>query len=200
MAVEHGFGHVQIHGAHGYLVSLLIDERINPDAARIRDRLGEIAERLRERQVETSIRISLRTGDEIFDASGAEAFLDSVATLPFDFIDLSSGFYNIDKRLIYPSRAEIVASRLEQSIAVALRHPGRRFIVSGSVGIGETRLPHNAHLGICRDLIANPRAISEPANGCRNHGHCHYYSRGADHVSCPRWIETISAFREKEND
>ena len=190
IAIEHGFGHVQIHAAHGYLLSLLVDKRINPAAPLVEDRLGRLAEWLRTNGVESSIRISMRTGDAQFDGSGATGLHDSIAALPFDFVDLSSGFYNIDKRLIYPARPEITNARFRESVEVALRHPSRRFIVSGRVAQRASDLPHNAHVGLCRDLIANPRFLAEPENGCHNHGKCHYYSRGGEHVVCPRWSET----------
>lgn len=194
MAVEHGFGHVQLHAAHGYLPSLLIDDRINPNASNVREQFANLAQWLNSQQVETSIRLSMKTGSAEFDNLGTEAFLDATAALPFDFVDLSSGFYNIDKRLIYPSRPEILAARLEESLAVARQHPDRRFIFSGRILNKKIDFPPNAHIGICRDLIANPNFLSERLNGCRNHGKCHYYSRGSDHVTCPRWIETIENF------
>ena len=190
IAVEHGFGHIQIHAAHGYLLSLLIDKKISPHAGRVGDGLGELAEWLRSRSVESSIRISMRTGDPEFDAQDGEALADSVSQLPFDFIDLSSGFYNIDKRLIYPARPDITAVRFHESIVTARRHPLRRFIVSGRVAQRAFELPSNAHIGLCRDLIANPRFLVEPENGCRNYGKCHYYSRGGEHITCPQWNET----------
>ncbi len=192
IAVEHGFSHVQVHAAHGYLPSLLIDERINPAASHVEDRLRRLAEWLRAQGAESSVRVSMRTGDIQFDASGATAFQDRIAALPFDFIDLSSGFYNVDKRLIYPARPEITTARFRESVDVALRHSSRRFIVSGRIAQRASELPQNAHVGFCRDLIANPRFLVEPGNGCRNHGKCHYYSRGGEHVMCPRWSETAA--------
>jgi NADPH2 dehydrogenase len=190
IAIEHGFSHVQVHAAHGYLLNLLVDERINPAASHVEDRLGRLAEWLRAQGAESSIRVSMRTGDIQFDASGATALQDRIAALPFDFVDLSSGFYNIDKRLIYPARPEITITRFRDSVDVAKRHPTRRFIVSGRIAQRASELPQNAHIGFCRDLIANPRFLVEPENGCRNHGKCHYYSRGEEHVTCPRWSET----------
>jgi 2,4-dienoyl-CoA reductase-like NADH-dependent reductase (Old Yellow Enzyme family) len=191
IAVGHGFEHVQVHAAHGYLPSLMIDRRINPDASRAIERLALLGDRLRRERIETSIRVSLKTGDPDFDRTGSEAFLDEMAALPFDFVDLSSGFYNINKQLIYPAVPTILEARLRETLEVARRHPGRAFILSGRATKHRTsNLPSNIHLGICRDLIANPRFLSERENGCRNHGKCHYYSRGSDHVTCPRWEET----------
>ncbi|MFC4257182.1 hypothetical protein GRI97_16320 [Altererythrobacter xixiisoli] len=192
MAVEYGYGHVQVHAAHGYLLSLLVDDRINPAADRVLERLSKIAEWLKSRGVESSIRISMKTGEPSFDREGATEFHRTVSALPFDFIDLSSGFYNIDKRLIYPSRPDFVEQRLLDSVEIALRHPERNFIISGRMLDRGDRLPHNAHLGVCRDLIANPGALNDPSNGCQNHGKCHYYSRGKPHVTCKRWAELLN--------
>ena len=190
MAIRHGFGHIQIHAAHGYLLSLLVDHRINCAANSALDRLGLLAERLRHEGVETSIRISLRTGDSDFDSSGSEVFQDTISKLPFDFVDISSGFYNIDKRLIYPSRPDIITHRIQESVALALRHPYRSFILSGrAMSQDWASIPSNMHAGICRDLIANPRFLQEPHDGCRNHNKCHYYSRGGSHLICARWPE-----------
>ncbi len=187
LAVEHGFRHIQVHAAHGYLPNLLLDDRINPNAEWVRDSFASLAMWLRSQQVESSLRISMRTGDTVFDLSGTEAFQDTMIVLPFDFVDLTSGFYNIDKRLIYPSRPEFTEMRFHESLLVAARHPTRQFILSGRIAARRAELPSNAHLGICRDLIANPRFLSDESVGCRNHGKCHYYSRGSDHVTCPQW-------------
>ena len=100
--MEAGFRHLQVHAAHGYLFSLLIDDRINERAPEVLERLIGWALRYSACDMETLIRISLRTGDPHFDANGRDRFHAQVAKLPFDFIDVSSGFYNIDKQLIYP--------------------------------------------------------------------------------------------------
>ncbi|AZO21577.1 hypothetical protein EJ070_13390 [Mesorhizobium sp. M1E.F.Ca.ET.045.02.1.1] len=190
MAIEHGFRHIQCHAAHGYLLSLLIDDRINGDAERVLDRLAGLAARLASSQVESSIRISLRTGDADFDATGADRFHNRVAALPFDYIDLSSGFYNIDKRLIYPSRYEVRVDRIADSRAVAERNPRKAFILSGQAGQPRTdKLPTNMHIGLCRDLIANPNFLDNPESGCRNRNKCHYFSRGHGHLRCALWDE-----------
>jgi 2,4-dienoyl-CoA reductase-like NADH-dependent reductase (Old Yellow Enzyme family) len=192
VAVQHGFRHIQIHAAHGYLLGLLVDQRINRDAARVLERLTTLGERLRRAGIETSIRISLRTGDAHFDSRGAVDFQNAIAHLPFDYVDLSSGFYNIDKRLIYPARPDTLATRLDDSLALAARHPGCRFILSGrAMRHNWAEFPPNMHVGLCRDLIANPKFLREPGNGCHNHNKCHYFSRGQDRLTCARWAEMI---------
>lgn len=188
MAIDHGYRHVQLHGAHGYLLNLLIDSRINPRAGAVFDRLSDLGKRLACAGIETSIRISLRTGDTAFDASGTDAFHDAIAALPFDYIDLSSGFYNIDKRLIYPARAEVLAERLAGTEAVAKRNPATSFILSGrAMQNVVNELPSNIHIGFCRDLIANPDFLTQPDRGCRNRNKCHYFSKNEKALTCATW-------------
>lgn len=188
LAVNHGFRHIQLHAAHGYLLSLLVDRRINRTADLVIHKLDMLAQNLNKEGIETSVRISLQTGDSAFDEKGAASFQDEIANLSFDFVDLSSGFYNIDKRLIYPSRPEILEERILQTRNIGLRHPNRNFIFSGQAHLDEwDNMPANMHIGFCRDLIANPNFLREPGHGCVHHNKCHYYSRGQPHLSCGKW-------------
>ncbi|WP_189524045.1 hypothetical protein [Mesorhizobium sp. M8A.F.Ca.ET.165.01.1.1] len=188
IAVEAGFRHLQVHAAHGYLFSLLVDERLNEHASRVLKRLSEWAERHTAVGIETSIRISLRTGDSDFDAHGRNRFLAQMATLPFDFVDVSSGFYDIDKRLIYPGRPDVLKTRRTETIEFARNFPERRFILSGRALMQPDHdLPPNLHLGFCRDLVANPDYLTDQSRGCANSGKCHYFSRGGDHITCSQW-------------
>lgn len=190
LAVEAGFRHLQVHAAHGYLFSLLIDYRINDRASEVLENLARWASRCSGLDVETSIRISLKTGDDTFDYSGREKFYAQVVGLPFDFFDVSSGFYNIDKRLIYPSTPDMLAARRAETISLASRFPEKRFIFSGrALQKTDRGLPPNLHIGLCRDLIANPDYLMHPEKGCTNSGKCHYFSRGLDHITCPHWSE-----------
>ncbi|NDW32952.1 hypothetical protein [Salipiger sp. PrR007] len=190
LAIDHGFRHIQVHGAHGYLLSLLIDQRINPHADEVLKELSEAASNWISKGVDVSIRVSLRTGAENFDLDGADEFNDNIASTPFNYVDLSSGFYNIDKRLIYPSRPDIVASRLSETLAVASRHPRKNFIYSGKAVSNVAHLvADNVHLGICRDIIANPDFLNDGAEnwGCKNKSKCHYFSRGMQSLTCALW-------------
>jgi hypothetical protein len=188
LAAEAGFRHVQFHAAHGYLFSLLLDARLYDGAADCLALVAAWARASREAGLETSLRISLRTGDERFDRYGTTAFQDQASTLPVDIVDVSSGFYNIDKRLIYPSLAAVLQERRRETAALASRHPATQFILSGRASAAVEGFPPNVHLGLCRDLIANPRFLYDRSQGCQNSGKCHYYSRGTGSVTCPRWL------------
>jgi 2,4-dienoyl-CoA reductase-like NADH-dependent reductase (Old Yellow Enzyme family) len=66
LAMKAGFGHIQLHAAHGYLLSLLIDRRIYSQADTVLAVIAGWAARCAVCGVETSIRVSLRTGDCVF--------------------------------------------------------------------------------------------------------------------------------------
>lgn len=188
LALAAGFRHLQIHAAHGYLFSLLIDRRLNDSAPDVLERMASWALKQSARGAETSIRMSLRTGDEDFDSHGRRDFHAEVAALPFDFVDISSGFYNINKQLIYPGRPDTLEARRSETVEIAERFPQKRFIFSGRALLRSQRdLPSNIEIGICRDLIANPDFLFDITKGCNNSGKCHYFSRGDTHVTCAQW-------------
>lgn len=188
LAVMAGFRHIQVHAAHGYLFSLLVDDRLNKHASEAREQLSSWALKYSAIGIETSIRISLQSGDSGFDAEGRDLFHAQIAGLRFDFVDVSSGFYNIDKQLIYPGRPDVLQARRAQTILLANRFPERCFILSGRALLEpEQDLPPNLHIGLCRDLIANPDYLMNISKGCVNSGKCHYFSRGTDHITCPQW-------------
>lgn len=186
-AIDCGFKHIQLHAAHGYFFNLLLDSRFSKHHQLASELTQHWLGNTIPDGIETSIRISTLTGAHQFD-SIESSFIEDLTSIPFDYHDISEGFYNIDKKLIYPSLDEILAARIERTKTIALRNPNNSFIASGkSFALTKIELPKNVHIGTCRDLIANPNFLQDQHNGCKNKMKCHYYSRGKSTITCGRW-------------
>lgn len=187
-AIKAGFRHVQIHAAHGYLFNMLVDPRLSRHAEFALEAIRQWARGLTAMGIESSVRISIWAGHPVFDDQRAHQFLARIADLPVSYVDVSAGFYNINKRLIYPSTPQLLSDRLDATLAFASRHPETQVILSGKSALAwDPWLPPNVHIGICRDLIANPDFLLERTRGCALCMKCHYYSRGASHLTCGQW-------------
>lgn len=187
-AIKAGFRHIQIHAAHGYLFNLLVDPRLSRHAELAFESIGRWARDLTTMGIESSIRISILAGHPVFDSQCSRQFLGRIADLPVSYVDVSAGFYNINKRLIYPSTQQLLSDRVEATLEFASRHAETQFILSGKSALAwDARLPPNVHIGICRDLIANPDFLLERAKGCALCMKCHYYSRGETQLTCGQW-------------
>lgn len=189
LAIQAGFRHVQLHAAHGYLFNLMVDHRLSPHSDLALDLIHKWATNLKSADIESSLRFSLYSGDSSLDDQGQNQFIDTVANLPVGYLDVSAGYYNINKRLIYPTSTDLLAARHSATLELAAAHPKASFILSGkSTAFFNSTLPDNVHIGICRDIIANPDFMKERSSGCVNSMKCHYFSRGQSHITCGRWI------------
>ena len=181
-----GFEHIQIHSAHGYLLSLLTDGYFNVHADHFRSSLKKIILDLASGGAEVSVRISMLTGVKSIDKHRF-SYCDNMVDLGAHFTDLSNGFYNVNKNLIYPTTKSALDSRFKLGLEICNRHNNKKFILSGKSRIYHDELPSNADVGICRDLVANPRFIIDGNNGCDDCGKCHYYSNSTDSLICGKW-------------
>lgn len=186
-AITAGFEHIQIHAAHGYLFCLMIDPEFCKYENFVQEEFTKIALSLKQQEIESSIRFSLLTGDKDSD-SNRLTFITNLCQLPFDFFDISSGFYNINKHLIYADTDDICSERLKLSVELAKKSKDKRFILSGrSIGLKTNDLPENLEIGICRELIANPKILSNGNFECKECGKCHYYSNNEEFLQCNNW-------------
>lgn len=187
LALAAGFRHLQLHAAHGYLFSLLIDPAVSRLVEECLRLISDWIETLRGAGVESSVRVSMTAGHIDFDTcERLEVFKALVAIGP-DYMDLSNGYYNFDKHLIYPSGPKEIVQRREGSILFACLFPAQEFIVSGRENLDARGLPPNVNIGICRDLIANPDFLKDGAVGCKNRMKCHFYSRRKTSLTCGEW-------------
>jgi NADPH2 dehydrogenase len=188
IAANHGFNHIQIHAAHGYLLCIALDPVISPFCDTTAEQLIKWSDYTRQLGLETSIRLSWRSGLDRARDEERQSVLMQLFKSQFSFIDLSAGYYNINKHYIYPQTDEMLSARIQEGIDLANQHPHQDFICSGRVDINTlANWPQNLHAGVCRDLIANPNFLNDRIKLCNNHRTCHYYSRGKAHIDCGAW-------------
>lgn len=188
LAIDAGFSHLQLHAAHGYLFCLLTDQHFCEHSAQALERIHGWIDYLASQDAESSVRISLSSGNKEVDAF-RQPTIDSLCELPANYIDVSDGYYNFDKHLIYPSREQALRLRHDATKSLARRFSNRQFVVSGRAAFVETTGYENVHIGLCRDLIANPDFLKHSGWGCENRMKCHFYSTGRESLSCALWPE-----------
>ncbi len=193
-SVRHGFEHIQIHAAHGYLWSLVMDPMLNPEGCHLDLLYGIIDHILSIEGIRGSIRMSWRTGYD-HDKERQRVMLDLIERYPrvLDW-DISNGYYNADKGLIYPNDNDGPIPWTEDAIKLANEYPDEQFVFSGNVWDPQASLmmlPKNVSVGLARPIIADPNFLASSARGqaklCNYCGHCHYFSRGKNRISCPWW-------------
>ncbi|QBQ11061.1 hypothetical protein DCC84_15580 [Pseudomonas sp. SXM-1] len=187
LALKANFEHIQLHAAHGYFFSLIIDSSFSSKSELGIKLIEDWIARFRSPDIELSLRVSLTTGIQNIDST-RQFFLNTITKLDLNYFDLSDGFYNIDKRQIYPTTTKHINARHNASIELSLRNPTKNFIISGKANnLSDTFLPSNISLGFCRDLIANPNFLVNPTFKCTDCMHCHYYSRSQSNITCKLW-------------
>lgn len=200
LAKRAGYDVVQIHSAHGYLLSLLLHPAINSRAGRYgpeKPWFEEFVSQMRSAIGDglLSIRLSALTGlsPEDEEIEWTRSIMNRAVGGGVDIIDLSAGFYTVDRRLIYPgrNRAEPVYANwldtlthdLSCLVAIAGRITDLRTVLK--------RLTPNLLVSVGRPLIADPAFASKMMNGqydlvnaCTLTNKCHYFSRGKTNIEC----------------
>ena len=188
LSISKGFKHIQIHAAHGYLLSLLLDPNFSNMHDYVIEKLIAWNNSTKNMAVETSIRVSWESGFNEKTEHYRQKQILCLFNQGFDFVDLSAGYYNLNKHLIYPIQKEVINRRLELGKEIAKNYPNQKFITSGRIDLNHLDdLPENLHVGICRDLIANPDYLLNKKQLCANHFKCHYFSTGKTSIECGVW-------------
>ena len=186
-----GFKVIQLHAAHGYALSLLLSRSVsgcvNPIHTKGVKLIKTILNNFDKKDCILDIRISLYEGidDTQEELNYKMSLFNILSELGFDIISLSNGFYNIDKRMIYPPK-RLGPIILEEAISCASKYPNIIWNVSGNMEriLTSTRnMPSNLSFSIGRQLIADPETIVKiqhkaigSIDWCSECGSCHYYS------------------------
>lgn len=186
-----GFSVIQIHAAHGYLLSLLLSRSISgstdPRKTKGFEIISSITEKLKTAGALIDIRLSLYEGiDDGADEFGYKSKLfELLIECGIDIISLSNGFYNIDKRMIYPPKNNTMPI-FEEAKFLANTHRGILWNVAGNMEyalIHNSIIPENLSFSLGRQLLSDPQAIIkmkkgefEDINPCSECNKCHYYS------------------------
>lgn len=201
LAVLAGFEVVQLHAAHGYLVSLLLHPATNFRKDEYSQSSSWFERLLYELRCATgddallSVRLSVRAGilEDEEELALAKDTLRRASGAGVDILDLSAGFYTIDRQLIYPDSKwdgpvyrdwlTEISEGLPQIIALAGRITDLNRV--------QSPLPASPMVNIGRALIADSdfvdktrRSKTEEIANCRLKNRCHYFSRGAPALEC----------------
>lgn len=200
LAAMSGFDVVQIHAAHGYLLSILLSGLVNRRSDRYRLEgpwLEEFLSELRARLGNSllSVRISLFSGARSLkeELVPTKELIGRLSAIGVDIIDLSAGFYTIDRRLIYPNRGEGglpyygLAKTVADSTTALVAFAGNVTDLRQIPG----ELPPNLLVSVGRAFIADPEFATKSLTNqndrirwCARTSHCHYFSRGLSHIQC----------------
>lgn len=193
LSQELGFEHIQIHAAHGYLFSLVLDPTINDTRIGLEVLRNVLQAVACAANVQGSLRVSWRTGLP-GDTLRTKAIVDLWHPFRRDVrLDISGGYYNIDKSLIYPSQDAGEAPLLAEAAALADKYRDSQISVAGNVWnpFAMPPLPANLSFAVARALIADPDHLKRMADGramvCDHCGECHYFSRDLPSLVCPKW-------------
>ena len=186
-----GFPIVQLHAAHGYALSLLLSRAVsgcnNPEKTKGAELIKRIIEKVIDTKIIFDIRVSLYEGidDGTEEYEYKSQMMRMLTSLGVDIISLSNGFYNIDKKMIYPPKKQgtIILQEVEE---FAQKYPDVIWNVAGNMEsalVIESEDLHNMSYSLGRQLLVDPQVIEKIQNNqfdkinyCTECNACHYYS------------------------
>lgn len=201
-ASKAGFEVLQIHSAHGYFLSRLMNRILNirtDEFASNRVLLWDtIINSIRQKtpNVLIDIRFSLLDGleTEIEEIDYKSKFIEEIAQLDVDIISISNGIYDLNKDYIYPPLDWGHGVFINNIIPFAEHYPDKIWNTVGNIydiRKIDVSIPPNVTFSIGRSLIADPKFIYKSLMGnfdkireCTRCDDCHYYSKGKNNIVC----------------
>lgn len=199
-----GFKVIQVHAAHGYLLSLSLSSSFNKRNDKYgKDRtllVSNIIERIRSAVPDAvvDVRISLLEGI-LSPEKEMEEKNDIIKVLSHsgvDIISISSGIYNINKNLIYPKKDSGVGPYVDLVLPFTELYPNIIWNVAGNLydlNVLQASARKNLTYSIGRSLIADYAFIEkyscsnvDSIHRCKWCGGCHYYSNDEKSMT-PCW-------------
>lgn len=192
-----GFKVIQIHAAHGYLLSLSLSNTFNKRTDKYGNYtylIGKIVNEIRKNVPECllDIRISYLEGikDKWTEENEKQQIIKELASFDIDIISISCGIYNVNKFLIYPKLDAWHAVYENIAIKYAEQYPNILWNVAGNIyNLKDLKGLHlkNLTYSICRSLIADNCFIEKYESGhiekikvCERCDRCHYYSNSEE--------------------
>ncbi len=199
--VSHGFEAIQIHAAHGYFLNNFLSETFNNRTDEFgKDRtliIKEILDGIQSVVKSTIIDLRISLFEEKFEnelTKKQTSYLDSIYEISgIDIISISNGIYNLDKKLIYPTKNKEVTFMLEILDDYFKTHDKKLWNVSGNVRNIKELIVQNSDItfSIGRPIIADHDFIKKHFENnvqdiveCCYKNKCHYYTLGKDFIEC----------------
>jgi 2,4-dienoyl-CoA reductase-like NADH-dependent reductase (Old Yellow Enzyme family) len=203
IASDLGFNIIQIHAAHGYLLSQMLNPVLNNRPDRYGDNRfafnEQIIQEIRNKlpNIIIDIRLSVLSGLEDYgkEISTFRETIDYINKLDIDIISASNGYYDINKKYIYPLKElghgvyiPIIAPFAQEFGDVLWNVAGNIWDLRKIDG----SLPGNLTFSIGRALIADSMMVENQIQlekdatiACTRCDLCHYYTNGMMHITCP---------------
>lgn len=189
-----GFRILQIHAAHGYLLSLLCTSQLNGredefnahDLEFLNTLAADLADQLPDAVLDIRISFLLGINDRAAEIEAGFLLLDQLVKMPFHVISISNGIYNIDKNYIYPPQSVSEERYLSFAGKLVRRYHEKFWNIAGNLhDLNKISQAADDRLlfSFGRQMICDPEFVEkylahreEDIVLCTHCGKCHYFS------------------------
>lgn len=196
IAEKCGYEYIEIHGAHGYLISMLSSKTFNMRSDDFSPNGPWLKNFILDARTECkgilAVRLSWKFGilepeyEEFHSIDLARKCISHGA----DIISWSSGAYTLSRDYIYPKSQGIPVG--DHEVYRKVKQEDFISIVSGGLSLVKSQdIAENVLLGLGRPLLADPshsqKVLENRINDiceCQRTGRCHFFTRGLARIEC----------------